>query len=50
MQFKPPGEQSSKKTFWDSLNYCPSQKVVIVTTERYMFKNKCYSFDFNYLY
>ena len=37
-------------TFWESKLYRPHNKMVIFTTERYLNKNHCYSFDYNYLY
>lgn len=37
-------------TFWETETYRPSMKVVILTTDRYLYKSHCYSFDYNYLY
>ena len=31
-------------------NYRPSKKVIIVTTDKMVWNNKAYSFDYNYLY
>lgn len=38
------------ETFWESKLYRPAKKIIIVTNERYMHENKCYSYDYNYLY
>ena len=54
MQFIPFDPKFDKtddmRTFWESQEYRPHKKVVIFTTERYLMPNKCYSFDFNYLF
>jgi len=58
MQFMPQTKADLKrkyddedfKTFWESQQYRPYKKVIIFTTEKYLMPNKCYSFDFNYLF
>ena len=37
-------------TFWETETYRPSMKVVILTTDRHLYKSHCYSFDYNFLY
>lgn len=37
-------------TFWESPYYKPHSKVLIFTTETYLHRNQCYSFDYNHLY
>jgi len=36
--------------FFESDNYKPLKKVLILTTEKQLWGNKAYSFDFNFLY
>ena len=38
------------QTFWETENYKPYKKVLIVTTETYMMKNEAYSFDYNHIF
>ena len=43
-------EEDKFETFWKSKFYRPSKKIIILTNERHMHDNKCYSFDYNYLF
>jgi hypothetical protein len=38
------------QTFWETREYRPCKKVLILTTNRWLFKSRCYSFDYNYLF
>lgn len=38
------------ETFWETASYKPYKKMIIVTTDTYLMKNSCYSFDYNYLF
>ena len=38
------------QTFWETREYRPCKKVLILTTNRMLFKSCCYSFDYNYLF
>jgi nicotinic acid phosphoribosyltransferase len=52
MQFRKniKAEPNAFQTFWETENYLPSKKVLIVTTDTYFMKNHTYSFDYNQLY
>jgi len=38
------------ETFWETEEYRPFKKVIVLTTQRYLEKCLCYSFDYNYLF
>lgn len=45
------GEDANKfKTFWEVDSYRPYKKLIIFSTDKYMMKSHCYSFDYNYLF